>query len=100
MTVKLPKGFKTPEQFIAYCENKCEHQPAWFSGEEVETMIKLADVARENYDFTQCSTYKLQREMQELCLAARYWIAQDSKRSGVKFDERKFRHLQMVVDNS
>ena len=83
----MPQHFNTPEQFIAYCENRAESAQALFTLEEITLMLSLTGkTPQETVLFN----------MRHLCLLARFNIAKKAKKAGQKFDDSKFRHLTLV----
>jgi hypothetical protein len=93
-----PETFITDEQFIAFCEVRCESALPLFTSEQIIRMMQLARVEPKLMPIGGTS-HLMVEEMAYMCQQARFHIAKADHSAGRKFDERRFRHLSLVVNN-
>lgn len=92
-----PDTFDTDEQFIAFCEVRSSSKLPLFSAEQIIRMMQLAKVSPKLMPISGTS-HLMSDEMAYLCQQARFHIAQQERKAGRKFDDRRFRHLRLVVN--
>jgi hypothetical protein len=92
-----PDTFETDEQFIAFCELRCSSKFPLFSAEQIIRMIQLSNIEPKIMPIPG-SCHLMAEEMAYLCQQARFHIAKTDFRAGRKFDDTRFRHLRLVVN--